>query len=140
MGEDLKIYYSKSYKKKWFIALAVISILYLLIVLMVDEPFLLDVLLALYLVIIVVSLQKPYLHIKGDRIRSGYNMSQTLSLSKLKGVFIEDGDYVFREKHKVLYINLDLVSLEDKKKVIRFLKENELLKSTYDAVQDLFKM
>lgn len=140
MGEDLKIYYSKSYKKKWFIALAVISILYLLIVLMVDEPFLLDVLLALYLVIIVVSLQKPYLHIKGDRIRSGYNMSQTLSLSKLKGVFIEDGDYVFREKHKVLYINLDLVSLEDKKKVIRFLKEKELLKSTYDAVQDLFKM
>ena len=81
MGKDLKIYYSKSYKKKWFIALAVISILYLLIVLMVDEPFLLDVLLALYLVIIVVSLQKPYLHIKGDRIRSGYNMSQTLSLS-----------------------------------------------------------
>tara|TARA_B100000497_G_C7654728_1_gene394054 strand:+ start:677 stop:1099 length:423 start_codon:yes stop_codon:yes gene_type:complete len=140
MGKDLKIYYSKSYKKKWFIALAVISILYLLIVLMVDEPFLLDVLLALYLVIIVVSLQKPYLHIKGDRIRSGYNMSQTLSLSKLKGVFIEDGDYVFREKHKVLYINLDLVSLEDKKKVIRFLKEKELLKSTYDAVQDLFKM
>ena len=61
-------------------------------------------------------------------------MSQTLSLSKLKGVFIEDGDYVFREKHKVLYINLDLVSLEDKKKVIRFLKEKELLKSTYDAV------
>ncbi|MDG1916209.1 MAG: hypothetical protein P8I29_00120 [Flavobacteriales bacterium] len=140
MGKDLKIYYSKSYKKKWFIALAVISILYLLIVLMVDEPFLLDVLLALYLVIIVVSLQKPYLHIKGDRIRSGYNMSQTLSLSKLKGVFIEDGDYVFRETHKVLYINLDLVSLEDKKKVIRFLKEKELLKSTYDAVQDLFKM
>lgn len=140
MGKDLKIYYSKSYKKKWFIALAVISILYLLIVLMVDEPFLLDVLLALYLVIIVVSLQKPYLHIKGDRIKSGYNMSQTLSLSKLKGVFIEDGDYVFREKHKVLYINLDLVSLEDKKKVIRFLKEKELLKSTYDAVQDLFKM
>jgi hypothetical protein len=140
MGKDLKIYYSKSYKKKWFIALAVISILYLLIVLMVDEPFLLDILLALYLVIIVVSLQKPYLHIKGDRIRSGYNMSQTLSLSKLKGVFIEDGDYVFREKHKVLYINLDLVSLEDKKKVIRFLKEKELLKSTYDAVQDLFKM
>ena len=140
MGKDLKIYYSKSYKKKWFIVLAVISILYWLIVLMVDEPFLLDVLLALYLVIIVVSLQKPYLHIKGDRIRSGYNMSQTLSLSKLKGVFIEDGDYVFREKHKVLYINLDLVSLEDKKKVIRFLKENELLKSTYDAVQDLFKM
>lgn len=140
MGKDLKIYYSKSYKKKWFIALAVISILYLLIVLMVDEPFLLDVLLALYLVIIVVSLQKPYLHIKGDRIRSGYNMSQTLSLSKLKGVFIEDGDYVFRETHKVLYINLDLVSLEDKKKVIRFLKEKELLKSTYDAVQDLFMM
>jgi hypothetical protein len=140
MSKDLKIYYSKSYKKKWFIALAVISILYLLIVLMVDEPFLLDVLLALYLVIIVVSLQKPYLHIKGDRIRSGYNMSQTLSLSKLKGVFIEDGDYVFRETHKVLYINLDLVSLEDKKKVIRFLKEKELLKSTYDAVQDLFKM
>ena len=140
MGKDLKIYYSKSYKKKWFIALAVISILYLLIVLMVDEPFLLDILLALYLVIIVVSLQKPYLHIKGDRIRSGYNMSQTLSISKLKGVFIEDGDYVFREKHKVLYINLDLVSLEDKKKVIRFLKEKELLKSTYDAVQDLFKM
>ena len=140
MGKDLKIYYSKSYKKKWFIALAVISILYLLIVLMVDEPFLLDVLLALYLDIIVVSLQKPYLHIKGDRIRSGYNMSQTLSLSKLKGVFIEDGDYVFRETHKVLYINLDLVSLEDKKKVIRFLKEKELLKSTYDAVQDLFKM
>ena len=140
MGKDLKIYYSKSYKKKWFIALAVISILYLLIVLMVDEPFLLDVLLALYLVIIVVSLQKPYLHIKSDRIRSGYNMSQTLSLSKLKGVFIEDGDYVFRETHKVLYINLDLVSLEDKKKVIRFLKEKELLKSTYDAVQDLFKM
>ena len=140
MGKDLKIYYSKSYKKKWFIALAVISILYLLIVLMVDEPFLLDVLLALYLVIIVVSLQKPYLHIKGDRIRSGYNMSQTLSLSKLKGVFIEDGDYVFRETHKVSYINLDLVSLEDKKKVIRFLKEKELLKSTYDAVQDLFKM
>ena len=140
MGKDLKIYYSKSYKKKWFIALAVISILYLLIVLMVDEPFLLDVLLALYLVIIVVSLQKPHLHIKGDRIRSGYNMSQTLSLSKLKGVFIEDGDYVFRETHKVLYINLDLVSLEDKKKVIRFLKEKELLKSTYDAVQDLFKM
>ena len=140
MGKDLKIYYSKSYKKKCFIALAVISILYLLIVLMVDEPFLLDVLLALYLVIIVVSLQKPYLHIKGDRIRSGYNMSQTLSLSKLKGVFIEDGDYVFRETHKVLYINLDLVSLEDKKKVIRFLKEKELLKSTYDAVQDLFKM
>jgi hypothetical protein len=138
MGKDLKIYYSKSYKKKWFIVLAVISILYWLIVLMVDEPFLLDVLLALYLVIIVVSLQKPYLHIKGDRIRSGYNMSQTLSLSKLKGVFIEDGDYVFREKHKVLYINLDLVSLEDKKKVIRFLKEKELLKSTYDAVQDLF--
>jgi hypothetical protein len=67
-------------------------------------------------------------------------MSQTLSLSKLKGVFIEDGDYVFRETHKVLYINLDLVSLEDKKKVIRFLKEKELLKSTYDAVQDLFKM
>ena len=140
MGKDLKIYYSKSYKKKWFIVLAVISILYWLIVLMVDEPFLLDVLLALYLVIIVVSLQKPYLHIKGDRIRSGYNMSQTLSLSKLKGVFIEDGDYVFRETHKVLYINLDLVSLEDKKKVIRFLKEKELLKSTYDAVQDLFKM
>ena len=140
MGKDLKIYYFNSYKKKWFIALAVISILYLLIVLMVDEPFLLDVLLALYLVIIVVSLQKPYLHIKGDRIRSGYNMSQTLSLSKLKGVFIEDGDYVFRETHKVLYINLDLVSLEDKKKVIRFLKEKELLKSTYDAVQDLFKM
>lgn len=140
MGKDLKIYYSKSYKKKWFIALAVISILYLLIVLMVDEPFLLDVLLALYLDIIVVSLQKPYLHIKGDCIRSGYNMSQTLSLSKLKGVFIEDGDYVFRETHKVLYINLDLVSLEDKKKVIRFLKEKELLKSTYDAVQDLFKM
>ena len=140
MGKDLKIYYSKSYKKKWFIALAVISILYLLIVLMVDEPFLLDILLALYLVIIVVSLQKPYLHIKGDRIRSGYNMSQTLSLSKLKGVFIEDGDYVFREEHKVLYINLDLVSLEDKKKVIRFLKEKELLKSTYDAIQDLFKM
>ena len=55
-------------------------------------------------------------------------------------VFIEDGDYVFRETHKVLYINLDLVSLEDKKKVIRFLKEKELLKSTYDAVQDLFKM
>ena len=140
MGKDLKIYYSKSYKKKWFIALAVISILYLLIVLMVDEPFLLDVLLALYLVIIVVSLQKPYLHIKGDRIRSGYNMSQTLSLSKLKGVFIEDGDYVFREKNKVLYIDLELVSEEDKKKVIRFLKEMDLLKSTYDAVKDLFEL
>jgi hypothetical protein len=67
-------------------------------------------------------------------------MSKTLSLSKLKGVFIEDGDYVFREKNKVLYIDLELVSEEDKKKVIRFLKEMDLLKSTYDAVKDLFKL
>jgi hypothetical protein len=67
-------------------------------------------------------------------------MSKTLSLSKLKGVFIEDGDYVFREKNKVLYIDLELVSEEDKKKVIRFLKEMDLLKSTYDAVKDLFEL
>lgn len=67
-------------------------------------------------------------------------MSKTLSLSKLKGVFIEDGDYVFRKKNKVLYIDLELVSEEDKKKVIRFLKEMDLLKSTYDAVKDLFKL
>jgi hypothetical protein len=140
MDKDLKIYYSKSYKRKWFVALAIISAIYILIILIVDEPFLLDILVTLYLILVVVSLQKPYLHINGDRIRSGHNMSKTLSLSKLKGVFIEDGDYVFREKNKVLYIDLELVSEEDKKKVIRFLKEMDLLKSTYDAVKDLFKL
>ena len=140
MGKDLKIYYSKKYKRKWFLALAIISAIYILIILLVDEPFLLDILVSLYLVLIVVSLQKPYLHIKGDSIKSGYNMTKTLRLSKLKGVFIEDGDYVFREKNKVLYINLELVSEEDKKKVIDFLKETELLQTTYDAVKDLFKV
>ena len=118
MDKDLKTYYSKSYKRKCFVALAIISAIYILIILIVDEPFLLDVLVTLYLILVVVSLQKPYLHINGDRIRIGYNMSKTLSLSKLKGVFIEDGDYVFREKNKVLYIDLELVSEEDKKKWI----------------------
>ena len=58
----------------------------------------------------------------------------------MKGVFIEDGDYVFRERNKVMYIDLELVSIEDKKKVIKFLNESKLLKSTYDVVEDLFKI
>ncbi|MGB1931630.1 MAG: hypothetical protein ACPIA4_03980 [Flavobacteriales bacterium] len=67
-------------------------------------------------------------------------MTKTLNISKLKGVFIEEGEYVFREKNKMLYIDLELVSQEDKEKVIQYLNETKLLKSTYDAVEDLFKL
>jgi hypothetical protein len=88
----------------------------------------------------VISLFLPYLHIQGDCIKSGNNMTKTLNISKLKGVFIEEGEYVFREKNKMLYIDLELVSQEDKEKVIQYLNETKLLKSTYDAVEDLFKL
>ena len=67
-------------------------------------------------------------------------MTKTLNISKLKGVFIEEGEYVFREKNKMLYIDLELVSQEDKEKVIQYINETKLLKSTYDAVEDLFKL
>ena len=67
-------------------------------------------------------------------------MTCTLKISKLKGVFIVDGEYVFREKNKMLYIDLELVSREDKEKVIKYLNETKLLKTTYDPVEDLFKL
>lgn len=67
-------------------------------------------------------------------------MTCTLKISKLKGVFILDGEYVFREKNKMLYIDLELVSREDKEKVIKYLNETKLLKTTYDPVEDLFKL
>lgn len=67
-------------------------------------------------------------------------MTYTLKISKLKGVFILDGEYVFREKNKMLYIDLELVSREDKEKVIKYLNETKLLKTTYDPVEDLFKL
>jgi hypothetical protein len=56
MDKDLKTYYSKSYKRKCFVALAIISAIYILIILIVDEPFLLDILVTLYLILVVVSL------------------------------------------------------------------------------------
>ena len=58
----------------------------------------------------------------------------------MKGVFIVDGEYVFREKNKMLYIDLELVSREDKEKVIKYLNETKLLKTIYDPVEDLFKL
>ena len=58
----------------------------------------------------------------------------------MKGVFIVDGEYVFREKNKMLYIDLELVSREDKEKVIKYLNETNLLKTIYDPVEDLFKL
>ena len=40
----------------------------------------------------------------------------------------------------MLYIDLELVSREDKEKVIKYLNETKLLKTTYDLVEDLFKL
>ena len=40
----------------------------------------------------------------------------------------------------MLYIDLELVSREDKEKVINYLNETKLLKTTYDPVEDLFKL
>ena len=57
-------------------------------------------------------------------------MTCTLKISKLKGVFIVNGEYVFREKNKMLYIDLEPVSREDKEKVIKYLNETKLLKTT----------
>lgn len=136
----LKVYYSKRHKKKWLFVLGILSVIYILTNFFVTPPFLLHILLFSYLVIIVISLFLPYLHIQGDCIKSGNNMTKTLKISKLKGVFIEEGEYVFREKNKMLYIDLELVSQEDKEKVIQYLNETKLLKSTYDAVEDLFKL
>ena len=47
---------------------------------------------------------------------------------------------VLREKNKMLCIDLELVSREDKEKVIKYLNETKLLKTTYDPVEDLFKL
>lgn len=136
----LKVYYSKRHKKKWLFVLGILSVFYILTSFFITPPFLLHILLFSYLVLIVISLFLPYLHIQGDCIKSGNNMTKTLKISKLKGVFIEEGEYVFREKNKMLYIDLELVSQEDKEKVIQYLNETKLLKSTYDAVEDLFKL
>lgn len=140
MNKNLKIYYSKRYKKKWVVVLAILSVIYIAANLFIDIPFILHILLFSYLVLIVISLFKPYLHIEGDYIKSGNNFSKKLQFSKLKGVFIEEGEYVFREKNKILYIDLELVSSEDKKKVLHYLNETKLLKSNYDVVEDLFKL
>lgn len=143
MDKELKIYYSKAYKTKWFSVLAILLILYVSIffILAVKLLFIFHVLAFLYLTLIVISLYRPYLRISGGKIQSSFNMLKTLNVKRLKGVFVVDGEYVFREDNKSsLYIDLNLVSVEDKKKVIAFLEENELLKTTYDVVEDLFKM
>ena len=136
----MKVYYSKCHKKKWLLVLGILSVIYILSNFFVTPPFLLHILLFSYLVLIVISLFLPYLHIQGDCIKSGNNMTCTLKISKLKGVFIVDGEYVFREKNKMLYIDLELVSREDKEKVIKYLNETKLLKTTYDPVEYLFKL
>lgn len=126
----MKVYYSKRHKKKWLLVIGILSVIYILSNFFVTPPFLFHILLFSYLVLIVISLFLPYLHIQGDCIKSGNNMTCTLKISKLKGVFIVNGEYVFREKNKMLYIDLEPVSREDKEKVIKYLNETKLLKTT----------
>lgn len=126
----MKIYYSKRHKKKWLLVIGILSVIYILSNFFVTPPFLFHILLFSYLVLIVISLFLTYLHIQGDCIKSGNNVTCTLKISKLKGVFIVNGEYVFREKNKMLYIDLEPVSREDKEKVIKYLNETKLLKTT----------
>ena len=126
----MKVYYSKRHKKKWLLVIGILSVIYILSNFFVTPPFLFHILLFSYLVLIVISLFLTYLHIQGDCIKSGNNVTCTLKISKLKGVFIVNGEYVFREKNKMLYIDLEPVSREDKEKVIKYLNETKLLKTT----------
>ena len=88
----MKVYYSKRHKKKWLLVLGILSVICILSNFFVTPPFLLHILLFSYLVLIVISLFLPYLHIQGDCIKSGNNMTCTLKISKLKGIFIVDGE------------------------------------------------
>ena len=139
LHNNLSIYYSKKHKMKWFIALAVLVAFYCCVFIFMDLEihFIFHALTFVYLVLIVISLLRPYLYTDGKVIKSGFNVLVCLETDKLIGVFIIDGDYVFREKKKSLHINLDLVSVEDKNKVIAYLEKRNLLKSDYDLIKDL---
>jgi hypothetical protein len=101
---------------KWFIALAVLVAFYCCVFIFMDLEihFIFHALTFVYLVLIVISLLRPYLYTDGKVIKSGFNVLVCLETDKLIGVFIIDGDYVFREKRSHFILTLTWLVLKIK--------------------------
>lgn len=138
MEKDIIVYYSKRYKFKWFVSLAILSALYILIFFFTDISVFVGIhfLFLFYMVLITISLLKPYLQIKDNKIKSSNYMFKTLKLDKLNEVTVSEHNYIFKENRKYLFIDLDLVSREDRKCVISFLKDKKLLEDMSDSIKN----
>lgn len=139
MEQDIIVYYSKQHKFKWFVALAILSAIYLGIFLFLNIQVYAEIhfIFLFYLILFVVSLTRPYLLIKNNKISSSNYLFKSLKLDELSEVSVSNTNYIFKENHKYLFIDLDLVSAKDKRMIIAFLKKRKLLEYDDDCLNNL---
>lgn len=142
MEKEIIVYYRKEHKIKWFVALALLSVFYLLIFLFnnVNIFFGFHFLFLFYLILRVISLKKPYLKIKNNTLSSSNYMFKSLKLEELNEVYIFNNNFVFNENVKYLFIDLDLITEEDRKRIMTFLKERKLLEHDDTSRKDVLNL
>lgn len=139
MNSDIIVYYSKQHRFKWFVTLSILTAIYLGIFLFGGLQIYVELhfLFLFYLILFVISLTRPYLHIKDNKLRSSNYMFKSLKLDELSEVNISDTNFIFKENHKYLLIDMELVSSKDRKIVIDFLKKRKLLEYEEEILEEM---
>ena len=111
----------------------IMVVIYLLIFLIVglESCLFFHSLAVIYLCLLIWVIYMPYFKIRNNKIKSSGHLFKSMDYNDIIEVILINDDYVFRMKNCKIFIGNRLIDEADNKRLLKFLKERNLLSEVY---------